>query len=28
MALDIQMNHGASKQKCFRGQVCENESWC
>jgi len=25
---DTTQNTAASDQKCFRGQFCENESWC
>jgi len=28
IALDTRMKHGSVKAKCFRGQFCENESWC
>jgi len=26
IALDTQMKHGGVKAKCFRGQLCENDS--
>jgi len=28
IAFDTPMKHGGVKAKCFRGQFCENDSWC
>jgi len=28
IALDTQMKHSGVKAQVFRGQFCENESWC